>query len=76
MERERESRLHPRQLGPANEIQIRAPLRVSPAQRIKTMMATQEMVLNTWGNRLRQAHPDLSDLQLCRMVFERLKQNG
>lgn len=76
MEREGESKQPLRQLGPADELQIRALLRVPPAQRIKTMMVTQEMILNTWRNRLRQAHPELSNLELCRMMFERLKQNG
>ena len=63
-------------LGPADELQIRLLLRVSPAQRLRTMMEMQDMLLNGWVARLRRNHPELSDLERCRMMFERLKQNG
>ncbi len=63
-------------LGPVDEVQIRLLLRVSPGQRIKTMLDVQAVVLASWRARLRQAHPDLDDLALSRLVFERLQQNG
>ena len=63
-------------LGPADELQIRLLLRVSPAQRLKTMMEMQDTLLDGWYARLRRSHPELSDLEVCRMMFERLKQNG
>ena len=63
-------------LGPADELQIRLLLRVSPAQRLRTMMDMQDALLDGWVARLRRSHPELSDLELCRMMFERLKQNG
>jgi hypothetical protein len=63
-------------LGLADELQIRLLLRVSPAQRIQNLLDLQDILLETWRQRLRRAHPDLSDLQLCQMMFERLKQNG
>jgi hypothetical protein len=59
-----------------DELQIRLLLRVSPAQRIRTMMEMQDTLLATWRERLRKAHPELSDLELCQLMFERLKQNG
>jgi hypothetical protein len=40
------------------------------------MLEMQAVILNTWRARLRRAHPELSDLDLCRLLFERLKQNG
>lgn len=65
-----------RRLGPADELQIRLLLRVSPAQRIQNLLDLQAILLETWRQRLRKAHPELSDLQLCQMMFERLEQNG
>ena len=63
-------------LGPVDQTQIRLLLQVSPAQRVQTMLEMQAVVLNTWRARLRQAHPELSDLELCRLMFERLQGNG
>ncbi len=63
-------------LGPADETQIRLLLQVSPAQRLQTMLEMQAVILNTWQARLRQAHPELNDLELCRLMFKRLQQNG
>ena len=63
-------------LGPADETQIRLLLRVSPAQRLQTMLEMQAVILNTWQARLRRAHPELSDLELCRLMFKRLQRDG
>lgn len=63
-------------LRAADELQIRLLLRVPPAQRIQTMMEMQDTLLTMWRERLRKAHPELSDLELCRLMFTRLKQNG
>ena len=65
-----------RRLGPADEAQIRLLLHVSPGQRLRTMLDMQAIILNTWRARLRRSHPELSDLELCRLLFERLQQNG
>lgn len=65
-----------RRLGPADVQQIRLLLRVPPEQRIQTMLNMQSMVLNMWQSRLRRVHPELTDLELTRLVFHRLKQNG
>lgn len=64
-----------RRLGPADTEQIRLLLRVSPGQRLQTILETQAVLLNNWRQRLRQGYPDLSDLELCQLVFERLGQN-
>lgn len=63
-------------LGPVDEAQIRLLLRVSPAQRIQTMLDMQAVILNSWQSRLRRSHPELTDLELCHLIFERLRQNG
>lgn len=65
-----------RRLGPADKDQIRLLLRVPPEQRLRTMLDMQEVILNSWHSRLRKAHPELSNLDLCRLVFKRLQQNG
>jgi hypothetical protein len=65
-----------RRLGPADETQIRLLLRVPPEQRILTMLEMQTIILDSWHARLRQAYPELNDLELCQLMFERLKQNG
>lgn len=65
-----------RRLGPADEKQIRLLLQVSPAQRLQTMLTMQTTILNSWRIRLRRTHPHLSDLELCQLLFKRLKQNG
>ena len=62
-------------LGPADEDQIRALLRVPPEQRILTMLKMQAMIVNMWRDRLRKRYPDMSDLDLCRMMFDRLQNN-
>lgn len=63
-------------LGTVDKDQIQLLLRVSPAQRILTMLDMQDVILDDWHVRLRQAHPELNNLDLCRLMFERLKQNG
>jgi hypothetical protein len=63
-------------LGPVDELNIRLLLRVSPAQRLRTMLDLQDILLDGLRHRLRKAHPDLSDYQLCLLMFQRLKQNG
>jgi hypothetical protein len=65
-----------RRLGLVDTEQIRLLLQVSPAQRLLTMLDMQEVILDGWHARLRQAHPELNNLDLCRLMFERLKQNG
>lgn len=65
-----------RRLGPVDKAQLRLLLRVSPQQRILTMLDMQDYLLDTWHQRLRQAHPQLSDLALCQLLFERLNQHG
>ena len=65
-----------RRLGPADTEQIRLLLRVSPARRILTMLDMQDLILDSWHARLRRAHPELNNLELCRLMFERLAQNG
>ncbi|HET89938.1 MAG TPA: winged helix-turn-helix transcriptional regulator [Chloroflexi bacterium] len=62
--------------GLADELQTQLILRVAPAQRIRAMLVQQDTLLSVWRERLRRAHPGLSDLALCQMVFERLSQNG
>ncbi len=64
------------ELGEPDLLQIKLLLSVPPEQRLRTMLKMQKVVLRTWRNRLRAAHPELSDLELTKMVFERLKQNG
>lgn len=65
-----------RRLGPTDKDQIRLLLRVPPEQRLRTMLDMQEVILNSWHIRLRKAHPELSNLDLCRLMFKRLQQNG
>ncbi len=65
-----------RRLDPADELQIQLLLRVSSAQRIRTMLVQQDTMLDTWRERLRRAHPEVSDLALCQTMFGRLAQNG
>lgn len=65
-----------RRLGRADVQQIRLLLCVPPEQRIETMLRMQKVVLGIWFERMRRSHPDLTDLDLCRLVFQRLKQSG
>jgi len=65
-----------RRLGPADEQQIRLLLQVPPERRLQAMLAMQDAILSSWHARLRRRHPELSDLELCRLLFDRLKQNG
>lgn len=65
-----------RRLGPVDEQQIRLLLRVSPGQRLQTMLTTQAVILRDWHARLCRRHPELNDQELCQLLFDRLKQNG
>jgi hypothetical protein len=58
-----------RRLGPADVQQIRLLL---PEQRIQTMLDMQDMVLNMWYMRLRKAYPEISRMDLTRLVFQRI----
>lgn len=63
-------------LGPADELQIRLLMRLSPARRLQTLMEMQALWLDSVRARLRRAHPELSDYELTALMFKRLKQNG
>ena len=63
-------------LGPVDKAQLRLLLRVSPQQRLLTMLDLHDYLLDSWHQRLRQAHPQLNDLELCRLLFERLNRHG
>lgn len=65
-----------RRLGKPDRLQIRLLMQVAPEKRLATMLEMQDMVLGMWRARLRAAHPELDDLELTRLVFKRLKQNG
>jgi hypothetical protein len=65
-----------RQLDPADELQIRLLTRLSLARRLQTMLEMQALFLDSTRARLRRAYPALSNLELARLMFERLKQNG
>jgi hypothetical protein len=65
-----------RRLGPADEQQIRLLLQVSPGLRLQAMLTMQTAILQDWQTRLRRSHPELTNLELCRLLFDRLKQNG
>jgi hypothetical protein len=65
-----------RRLGKPDIQQIRLLLRATPAERLRPMLAMQKIMLLTWRRRLRAAHPELTDLELTKLVFERLKRNG
>lgn len=64
------------ELGEPDLLQIKLLLSVPPAQRLRIMLRTRKFVLRTWRKRLRTAHPELNDLELTKLVFERLGQNG
>jgi len=57
-------------------MQIRLIMSVPPEQRIRNLLRMQSAVLGMWRQRLREAHPELSDLDLTLLVFERLGRNG
>jgi hypothetical protein len=59
-----------------DKLNIRLLLRVSPAQRLRTMLDLQDILLDGLRHRLRKAHTDLSDYQLCLLMVQRLKQKG
>ena len=65
-----------RRLDPPDELQIRLLMSVPPERRVRTMMDTAAVIMNSLRARLRQAHPQLSDLELARLMFDRLYRNG
>ncbi len=65
-----------RRLGPTDELQIQLLMQVPPERRVRTMMDTAAVIMNSLRARLREAHPELSDLELCRLMFDRLYRNG
>lgn len=65
-----------RRLGEPDLLQIRLLMQVAPEKRTATMLNMQNIILNTWRARLRAANPHLDDLELTKLVFKRLQQNG
>jgi len=65
-----------RRLDPPDELQIRLLMSVPPERRVRTMMDTAAVIMNSLRARLRQAHPQLSDLETARLMFDRLYRNG
>lgn len=63
-------------LGPTDEQQIRLLMSVPPERRVRTMMDTAEAVMNGLRARLRHAHPDKSDLEISRLMFDWLYRHG
>jgi len=63
-------------LGKADVQQIRLMMGVAPEKRLETMLTMQNIVLNTWRTRLRVTNPQLSELELSKLVFKRLGRNG
>jgi hypothetical protein len=63
-------------MEPPDELQIRLLLRVPPPQRIQAMLEMQDAILDGLMARLRQQHPEMSDLERCRLMFKRLYRNG
>ncbi|MBP7961156.1 MAG: hypothetical protein KBG20_02020 [Caldilineaceae bacterium] len=59
-------------LKPPDEEQRRAFLRIPPAERMRMMLEMQSLVKDAYRNKLREEHPDLDNLSLTRLVFERL----
>jgi hypothetical protein len=59
-------------LGPVDELQIQLQMSVSQAQRIRNMIKLRSVMMNSWRRRLRKAHPELNDLDLTMLVYERL----
>jgi hypothetical protein len=64
-----------RRLGPTDELQLCLLMRVPPERRVRTRMSTAAVIMNSLRVRL-QAHPELDDLELCRLMFDRLYRNG
>ncbi len=65
-----------RRLGPIDELQIQLLMGIPPERRVQTMASTAAAIMNGLRDRLRRAHPELSDLELCRLMFDRLYRNG
>jgi len=76
VEPDRNANLINARLDAADELQIRLLMRLSPARRLQTMMEQQAFFLDGARARMRRAYPDLSDLDLVRLMFARLNQNG
>ena len=65
-----------RRPDPPDELQIRLLMSIPPERRVRTMMDTAAVIMNSLRARLRQAHPQLSDLEIARLMFDRLYRNG
>ncbi len=63
-------------LEPPDELQIRLLMNVSPAQRIRGLLAFQDVFLAMHRDRLRRAYPGISDLELTLRTYEWLNRNG
>ncbi len=59
-------------LKPLDEDQMRSFLRIPPVERMRMMLEVQSLVKDAYRSKLREEHPDLDNLSLTRLVFERL----
>ena len=65
-----------RRIDPPDELQIRLLMSVPPERRVRTMMDTADSIMDGLRARLRKAHPDKSDLEICQLMFNWLYRNG
>ena len=63
-----------RRLGKPDPDKIRRLIRLPPEKRIAIMLEEQDRVLNTLRAKLRAEHPELSDLELTKLVFQQVEQ--
>lgn len=62
-------------LGKPDIEQMRKWLQIAPEERLRIMLNKQKIILAKWRKRLRDEYPELSDLELTKLVFEQIEQN-
>lgn len=65
-----------RRLGEVDKVQIRLIAQADSVQRYQMMYSLRDYVFFTWRRGLQAKYPELSEMERCQLLFEKLQANG
>lgn len=65
-----------RRLGDVDKVQMRLIAQADSVQRYQMMYSLRDYVFFTWRRGLQAKYPELSEMERCRLMFEKLQANG
>lgn len=65
-----------RRLGDVDKLQMRLIAQADSVRRYQMMYPLRDYVMQTWKRGLQTKYPELSDMDRCRLLFEKLQSDG